>query len=120
MEALFVAVMAVETGGEPDPTKAVGKDGLSFGPAQITDICREDVNRIFGTRFNRMSCANATISGYIFDRYLEHYATKERLGHEPTDEDRARIWNGGPDGWKKECTIDYWRKVKVELTRIEL
>ena len=32
---------------------------------------------------------------------MQKYATKARLGHEPTVEDVARIHNGGPDGWKK-------------------
>ena len=32
-----------------------------------------------------------------------------------TDEDRARIWNGGPNGYKKQATVKYWKKVKEHL-----
>jgi len=43
------------------------------------------------------------------------YATEEKIGREPTDEDRARIWNGGPMGWRNKATIGYWNKVKKHL-----
>ena len=35
----------------------------------------------------------------------------------PTYEVYARIWNGGPDGWKKRSTLKYWKKVKKELKK---
>jgi hypothetical protein len=47
--------------------------------------------------------------------YWDRYATIKRLGHIPTDEDRARIHNGGPNGHKKTSTIEYWNKIKKEL-----
>ena len=47
--------------------------------------------------------------------YWDRYATIKRLGRVPTDEDRARIHNGGPNGYKKEATIAYWSKVRKEL-----
>ena len=47
--------------------------------------------------------------------YWDRYATMKRLGRNPTDEDRARIHNGGPNGWNSNKTIDYWRKVKAIL-----
>jgi hypothetical protein len=30
-------------------------------------------------------------------------------------EDAARIWNGGPNGWKKKATDSYWQKVARAL-----
>ena len=47
--------------------------------------------------------------------YWDRYATIKRLGRVPTDEDRARIHNGGPNGYKKNATIAYWSKVRKEL-----
>ena len=47
--------------------------------------------------------------------YWARYATIKRLGREPTDEDRARIHNKGPNGYKKDSSIDYWNKVKALL-----
>ena len=46
---------------------------------------------------------------------MNHYATQARLGHAPTDEDLARIHNGGPNGYKKSATLGYWEKVKKYL-----
>ena len=43
------------------------------------------------------------------------YATEKRLGRPVTDQDRARIHNGGPNGWKSPATIGYWSKVKKFL-----
>ena len=47
--------------------------------------------------------------------YMKRYATEARLGHAPTDEDMARIHNGGPNGYKNAATLDYWRKVQQHL-----
>jgi len=49
--------------------------------------------------------------------YWDRYATEERLEHIPTDEDRARIHNGGPNGYKKESTVKYWKKVQKCINR---
>ena len=46
---------------------------------------------------------------------MKHYATEARLGHPPTNEDLARIHNGGPDGYKKPATVGYWQKVQSHL-----
>ena len=47
--------------------------------------------------------------------YWDRYATVKRLGRKPTDEDRARIHNKGPNGYKKESSLKYWKKVKEIL-----
>ena len=35
----------------------------------------------------------------------------------PSFEVLARIWNGGPTGWKKKATKKYWQKVRAKLPR---
>ena len=47
--------------------------------------------------------------------FWDRYATEERLGRPATDEDRARMHNKGPDGYKKDASIPYWIKVQDEL-----
>ena len=47
--------------------------------------------------------------------YWNRYATEERLDRPVTDEDRARIHNKGPNGYKKDSSIPYWNKVKELL-----
>jgi hypothetical protein len=39
----------------------------------------------------------------------------QETGKQPTDEVFARMHNGGPTGYKKSATIEYWQKVKKEL-----
>lgn len=53
--------------------------------------------------------------------YLSRYGSKKRIGREPVWSDWARIWNGGPNGFrkqspKKEAKLQtYTQKVKAEL-----
>jgi hypothetical protein len=47
--------------------------------------------------------------------YLTHYGTEKRLGRKPTAEDLARIWNKGPNGYKKDSAKKYWVKVEKIL-----
>ena len=47
--------------------------------------------------------------------YWDRYATEKRLSRPVTDEDRARIHNGGPNGHKKTATVKYWKKIKETL-----
>jgi len=118
--------------GEKDPLvealiwkESRGRDWLqseteeAFGCLQITDICREDINRIYHTNYTRKDCFNRAKSIEMFWLYVDFYATYDRLGGvNPTDEDRARIWNGGPTGWLKEATEGYWAEVRKRLLGI--
>ena len=47
----------------------------------------------------------------VVDSYVLRYATPNRLRHQPTDEDFARIHHGGPNGWNSPSTLEYWSKV---------
>lgn len=108
-QALISAIIMVESSGNP---KAFNPIDGSRGLMGITDICRRDVNRIAGTNFRTEDCESRELSAQMFRIYIEYYATARRLGHEPTDEDRVRIWNGGPRGWERDSTKAYWEKVK--------
>lgn len=93
----------------------VGARG-ELGPLQITKQYVDDCNRI--VRENKFSYDMRRYmqpSRTMVLLYWDHYATSERLGHEPTREDLARIHNGGPEGWRKASTKAYWRKVRKEI-----
>jgi hypothetical protein len=71
----------------------------AYGCLQIRQPCVDDVNKRLGTHYLATDClGNRKLSLLIFQTYMEIYATKERLGHPPTAEDMAKIWNGGPSG----------------------
>ena len=51
----------------------------------------------------------------VHRRYMTRYCTERRLGRKPTDQDRARMWNGGPNGHRKSATLKYWDKVEKAM-----
>jgi hypothetical protein len=109
----FIAALEkVETNGNP---KAVGDNGDSFGILQIQLGVVRDVNRVHGTRYKHRDAFDPVKARDICRRYLSIYCTSEAIGREPTVEDAARIWNGGPKGWRKGATEGYWAKVKAVL-----
>jgi hypothetical protein len=82
---------------------------------QITKICVDDVNRIYGTKYKMLDAFDKRRSEEIAVLYLTYWAEQSRQQFTP--ELFARIWNGGPDGWKKSCTLPYWRRVKLQLSK---
>lgn len=93
----------------------VGDNGRSKGPLHIQKQAIDDVNDILGYEAfsydDRMSLEK---SCQIFHAYLSHYGNKysEKTGKKPTTEVYVRIWNGGPNGWKKNKTKDHWEKAQ--------
>ncbi|MCK5059891.1 MAG: hypothetical protein KAR00_01960 [Candidatus Pacebacteria bacterium] len=88
----------------------------AYGCLQIRQPAVDDVNRRFGTNYHAQDClGNRELSIWIFGKYVQIYATEKRLGNQPTFENIARIWNGGPNGFKKSSTIGYWEDVQKFL-----
>ena len=107
------AVWQVETGKCPSDCP-LGDGGNALGPLQIWRIAWTDVQQP-GESYE--DCKDLDYSVTVFRRYTSRYATLKRLGHKPTQEDLARIWNGGPNGFKKTSTESYWSKVNKEMTQ---
>lgn len=110
---LLDAICQVESGCDSD---AVGDGGDSIGAYQIQyaywfDAVQFDPS-IGGVYKDVL---NKDYSRKVIFAYWDRYATKKRLGHEPTLEDLARIHNGGPNGCKKNATVIYWVKVDKVL-----
>jgi len=127
---LLAALTSVESNGNPEAYNAK-EDAV--GVLQIRPIMVEEVNRILRKYERQQGQWSGSMHTYqladrkfvstsrsmamIYFRYWgERY--KKETGNTPTMEYYARIWNGGPDGWKKESTIQYWDKVVAELNRI--
>ncbi len=119
MDRLIAALIEHESHGDD---KAVGDKHLpahAYGPLQIRQPCVDDVNKRFGSAYTAKQClGNRALSIEICKKYMQMYATKERLGREPTYEDCARIWNGGPHGYKRSSTNAYWAQVKKILEKL--
>lgn len=113
-QAFVMALIMQESGGN---NLAIGDNGAAHGPLQIHKCCVDDVNKYRKARGWKpykfpSDCYDRQKSESILATYLHLYANKERLGREPTVEDYARIWNGGPNGYKRKATVKYWEKLK--------
>ena len=105
---LLAAVMMTETGGR----NITGDGGRAVGPLQVHAGAVADVNRAFKTTYRHADMGDLEKAAKVFDCYLWLYATPQRIGRAVTNEDRARIWNGGPQGWRRKATEGYWAKVR--------
>lgn len=112
IDKIIPALVQVESHGN---IRAVGDGGRSLGQLQISKEVVADVNRLTGSTYRHTDAFNPAKANAICKAYLEHYATVGRLGREPTYQDLARIWNGGPDGHRKASTLRYWWKVSSQL-----
>ena len=114
---LLNAICQVESNCNPN---TVGDNGNAIGAYQIwydywydavTWTDNDDLRLSDGYK----SCYDKDYSERVVLAYWNRYAIIKRLNRRPTDEDRARIHNGGPNGYKKQATIPYWKKVKASL-----
>ena len=87
---------------------------MSANQLQIQDICVQDVNRIYGTLYTAQDVYDYKKSREIAELYLTYWgeAYRRKTGRPADYETLARIWNGGPNGWKKPSTLNYWKKVR--------
>ena len=115
MELLFAAICIVESGGDPSAHHK-GEDAV--GIVQIRPIMIEDVNRILKLRNDKRRFTlgdrwNVAKSRQMFDIYMSHYCFGYSLM------DKARCWNGGPKGHKKDATLRYAAKVQKAMRQIQ-
>jgi hypothetical protein len=116
---LLTALIHVESGGND---RALGDyvqgAPTRFGCLQIGDEVLADVRRISGHWVSRPDAFDRAKASQICVLYLSYWCEPSRLGHEPTMEDFARVWNGGPEGHRKQSTITYWHRVERVLAQI--
>ena len=114
LDKVLDAIRIVESNNNPD---AVGDNGNAIGVYQIWKSYWKDATERSDISGKYLDCYNANYADRIVRAYMDRYATEKRLGRTVTQEDIARIHNGGPNGYKKDATIKYWEKVKKELNR---
>lgn len=115
--SLLVALIAVESNGNPD---AVGDGGKAIGILQIHAAVVEDVNRVYRTEYVwPRDAKNPTTAKQICELYLRYWMShhSRKTGQSVSYEMAARIWNGGPTGPTKSATLPYYRKVAKHLPR---
>lgn len=109
LRPLFDAIMAVESGGNPD---AVGDNGASIGPYQIQRSYWRDsrtpghYEQVKDRRYAELVMVN------YWSRYCPHALADGNF------EWLARTHNGGPAAMRTPRNKGYWRKVQKELRRV--
>lgn len=112
-QKLVSALIQQESGGNDH---AIGDNGKAYGCLQIWQSVLDDVNRRCGTKVKQQDLlGNRGLSIWVCEQYINMYATSKRLGRTPTLQDMARIWNGGPNGWKRSSTVGYWLSVNKRM-----
>lgn len=109
----------VETGKRYRKGKdLIGDEGKSFGPLQISEAAKKDgYGWIRGLQvengINSYNLQDLHHSRIIAFGYLNRYASKAMaVMDKDAIEKMARIWNGGPNGYRKKATLPYWEKFK--------
>ena len=120
---LLSAIAVVESNSTDSK---VGDHGDAIGRYQIHSSVVVDVNRHYGTSYNWVQMTDPVVAEWVAILYLRIYTYPYLVVDDgslygtlrnATLEDAARIWNGGPDGWKEKATEKYWTKVHTELAR---
>ncbi len=88
----------------------IGDGGNAYGCLQIWQDNLTDANQVMGTKWtlqDMLGTAGAARSRVVLRAYMSRYCTFRQIGRQPTLVDAARIWNGGPKGWRKNSTLVY-------------
>jgi len=110
---LLLAISMIESSGNP---AAINKKENAIGLYQLRQIYIDDVNRMHNTSYTLDDAWNPVIAEEIVKLYISSWLDKRDLNY--TYQNAARIHNGGPNGYKKDTTLYYWKKIKLELERL--
>jgi len=114
MIALILALIAVESSGD---TNAIGDEGQAYGLLQMHSAYVQDAAEWANRDWTHEDAFDPHKALRIFMAYMDRYAkSQNRPSGMSQEEYCCRVHNGGPNGFMKESTIPYWKKVKKHLT----
>jgi len=103
---MISALIFVESSGN-DSAHNLSEDAV--GCLQIRQCMVDDINRILGKQTYKYSDRwSREKSIEMLKIYCNHYNLN-------TPEQIARCWNGGPRGFGKPQTVNYWSRVKNKM-----
>ena len=129
MDVLLDAIQKVEN---PSKNRNLIGDrhltNMAYGIYQIRQPLLDDINNtiVGADKLQKLwgsSCLTTNdmrkdgLARWCARSYLIHYgrAYQRQTGYLPSSATYIRIYNGGPDGWKKNSTIPYMHKVFNQL-----
>ena len=88
---------------------------MSYGILQIQQVAIDDVNKRYGTSYVHEEMFNINCAEEVFVLYITMWAThlEKRTQRKATEADIVRIWNGGPNGYRRNSTSSYLKKYKA-------
>lgn len=117
--ATYRAVCMAESEGDPGAFRTSER---AAGIAQIRPIYVTDCNRICALigdprRWTLRDCYDPAASYQMYTIYTVYWGCRycRLTGKSPGPQQWARIHNGGHNGWKKQSTVAYWRKVQRRM-----
>ncbi len=115
-DKLLDALETVESHGNE---KAIGDNGTAIGCLQIHECVVDEVNARHHASYDwEAHCFRRGTARQIARLYLSYWGgvyERRHPGRKATDQVLARIWNGGPSGWRRPSTRAYWAKVQKAL-----
>jgi len=111
LRPLYRAIRTVETSGVTAPDRAVGDNGRSIGPYQITRAYWADS----GMDGKWTWCRGHAYSEAVMSAYWKRHCPDALRRRD--SQVLARIHNGGPKGQTKHATWGYWQKVKKNMVK---
>ena len=112
LDRVLEAIRSVETGNRPDSGRgSIGDGGSAIGPFQIHYEYWKD-SAVPG-RYE--DCRDCDYARRVVIAYWHRYCPDAVIMHDA--EVLARTHNGGPTGAKRDSTLPFWKKVKLELDK---
>ncbi len=111
---LLAAIIAVESGGSPDPAHAVGDHGLAHGWVQAHHDYYMDAKAADGTLPPyAKACESKEASVSMVRAYWKRWGPV-------TDRERALCHHYGVSVWRRDKNADpdgYWKKIKIKVAQ---
>ena len=104
--SLLDKIAYVESRGDPS---AFNSGSGAYGMYQIRMPYLSDANEAMGTDYTLDDMLDPEKAELVVRAYLTKWGSKfaERHGRLPTDEELARMHNGGPRGAERQSTLKY-------------
>lgn len=92
-------------------------NGRAVGCLQIHEGILIDLKNMCNKTYNMEDMKSFVLSIQACREWLELWGKKyqKKVGKEADYEQLARMWNGGPNGYKKDATLKYWQGVKSKI-----
>lgn len=108
--AELIRAIGIVESNEDD--SAINYEEMAYGRYQIRQCVITDVNNKYKIRAHLNQVLVATKGEQVMRLWWTIYPPK-------SDEQAARMWNGGPDGHLQIETLKYWDKVKYVKAQLQ-